>query len=203
MPEEAVVFGAMNRVKKIDKETWGAWIRVLSRVEGSVLWLSRLAVSNQTEARLRRAAEEVAVGAGDRLVFTETFPAMEHVAIKGLADVALDTRVYNGHVTTGDALWGDLPVVVLPGVSMASRLSSSFWTPLPEGILVARSLEDYQDIAVALTRSREALRQRREEIAAAKLSSPLFDTSRWVMRLERALRMILEGAEGGDLVVAD
>jgi predicted O-linked N-acetylglucosamine transferase (SPINDLY family) len=39
-----------------------------------------------------------------RLVFSSTFPAMEHVAIKGLADIALDTTPYNGHVSTGDTL---------------------------------------------------------------------------------------------------
>jgi hypothetical protein len=69
--------------------------------------------------------------------------------VKGLADVVLDTHVYNGHGTTGaacshtlstplslshththpslpaDALWAGVPVITLPGHHMAARVAST------------------------------------------------------------------------------
>ena len=75
--------------------------------------------------------------------------------VKGLADVVLDTHVYNGHGTTGaacthtlstplsltrcpppplslshpsvpaDALWAGVPVITLPGQHMAARVAST------------------------------------------------------------------------------
>ena len=42
-----------------------------------------------------------------------------------LADLALDTRIYNGHTTTSDALRCGVPVLTLKGHHFASRVSES------------------------------------------------------------------------------
>jgi predicted O-linked N-acetylglucosamine transferase (SPINDLY family) len=47
----------------------------------------------------------------DRLFFAGRLPKDEHLARHQVADLALDTRVYNGHTTTSDALWAGVPVI--------------------------------------------------------------------------------------------
>mgnify|MGYP003485324863 CR=1 FL=1 len=42
-----------------------------------------------------------------------------------LCDLALDTRICNGHTTTSDALWAGVPVVALRGRHFASRVAAS------------------------------------------------------------------------------
>ena len=83
---------------------------------------------------------------------------------------------------------------------MASRISSSFWAPLPSGILPARDMDDYRLLASALGRAKRRLSAVRGALREAKRGSPLFNTDQWVKRLERGLGMMLEGegyADGG------
>jgi protein O-GlcNAc transferase len=61
----------------------------------------------------------------ERLVFAESLPKDEHLARIKLADLALDTRIVNGHTTTSDCLWVGLPVVTVKGNQFASRVSAS------------------------------------------------------------------------------
>ena len=35
--------------------------------------------------------------------------------VTGLCDLFLDSRIFNGHTTTTDALWSGIPVLTLPG----------------------------------------------------------------------------------------
>jgi predicted O-linked N-acetylglucosamine transferase (SPINDLY family) len=71
------VFCCFNNNYKITPGTFAGWMRVLQRVEGSVLWLLE---DNATAARnLRREAEARGVEAG-RLVFAPRIPLAEHLA---------------------------------------------------------------------------------------------------------------------------
>ena len=44
----------------------------------------------------------------DRLVFSDFFPKQEHLDIKSLSDVFLDTPLYNAHSTASDMLWAQV-----------------------------------------------------------------------------------------------
>jgi protein O-GlcNAc transferase len=76
-------------------------MNILKAVPNSVLWLcpnSRLAAKNlQKEAVARGVAAE-------RLIIAPFVDQNKHMGRLALADLALDTRVYNGHTTTSDAL---------------------------------------------------------------------------------------------------
>jgi protein O-GlcNAc transferase len=74
----------------------------------------------------------------ERLVFAESLPKDEHLARIKLADLALDTRIVNGHTTTSDCLWVDLPVVTVKGNHFASRVSASLITAVGLPELVCR-----------------------------------------------------------------
>ena len=90
-------------------------------------------------------------------------PRPQHLARLRLADLALDTRIYNGHVSTCDALWAGLPVLTLLGSQFASRATASMLAAVGLPELVAGSLQEYEDTAVRLASDPEglcALRQR-------------------------------------------
>ena len=68
-------------------------MRILQQVEGSVLWLS-FAVEEAIE-NLRRTAKNRGVQP-ERLIFAEKIPHPEYLARLSLANLALDTLIYNG-----------------------------------------------------------------------------------------------------------
>jgi len=161
------------------------WMEVLRRVPEGVLWL--LLGNKMAETNLRREAEARGVES-ERLIFAEKLPKDEHLARVRLADLVLDTRIYNGHTTTSDALWAGVPVITLQGSHFASRVSSSILTAIKLPELITRSLEEYEALAVRLAHNpgeQQAIRQR---LAKNRLTAPLFDTLRFARNLEKAYK---------------
>jgi protein O-GlcNAc transferase len=184
LPENAFVFCCFNNTYKIEPLMFDLWMRLLKAVPGSVLWLLR---SNpQAEENLRR--EAVARGvAADRLLFDGKLPKDQHLARLALADLALDTRIYNGHTTSSDALWAGVPLVGYSGTHFASRVSASLLTNLGLPELIATSLERYEALVLELVRDPARLRSVRRVLAERRMRWPLFDTGRFVRNLEAAL----------------
>ncbi len=99
---------AFNNTYKITPDVFDVWMRLLGRVEGSVLWL--LQHTELTPRNLRREAQSRGI-APERLVFATGIPLEEHLARHRLADLFLDTLPYNAHTTGNDALWAGLPLL--------------------------------------------------------------------------------------------
>src|SRR5450631_844744 len=132
------------------------WMRLLARVDDSVLWLRPMPAV--AEANLRREAQARGIGAG-RLVFAPHEPASRYLARFRLADLYLDSWPFGSHTAVNDALFAGLPVLTLTGRSMAARASASQLRAagLPE--LVATSAEQYEAIALSLVEDRARLVQ--------------------------------------------
>jgi protein O-GlcNAc transferase len=180
LPQSAFVFCSFNNHNKIERPVFEAWMRILSAVSGSVLWLLA-------------GAGEAAAGAGvdsARLVFAATRPHDEHLARHANADLFLDTRTCNAHTTASDALWSGLPVLTVPGDAFAGRVASSLLHALGLPELIARDLGDYEGRAVALARDAAALRELRAKLEANRLTAPLFDVKRFARDFEQACESI-------------
>ena len=68
-----------------------------------------------------------------------------------LCHLFLDTNPYNAHTVAAEMLYGGLPILTLPGKSMASRVAFSLVKSLElEEDLAATSEQDYIDKAVKL-----------------------------------------------------
>ncbi len=195
LPADSIVFCSFNQSYKIDPTAFGAWMRILGAVPGSVLWLPT--EEPVMESNLRREAEARGIAA-DRLVFAAKVPEKsQHLERLRLADVALDTLNYNGHTTTVDALWAGIPVVATLGRHFASRASASLLRAAGLGRLVAADLEGYERMAIELARQPGERARIRQHLAEARQSAPLFDTDRTVTNLETAYERIWALHRGG------
>ena len=65
-------------------------------------------------------------------------------------DLALDSLVWSGGMSSLDLLGAGLPVIALPGATMRSRQSAALLTRLDLPELIARDADDYVERAVAL-----------------------------------------------------
>jgi protein O-GlcNAc transferase len=185
LPENSFVLCSFNNPYKIDPVMFDIWMSILQQIPESVLWL--LLINRTAEDNLRREAEARGVKS-ERLIFAESLPKDEHLARLVFADLALDTRIVNGHTTTSDALWAGVPVITLQGSHFASRVSSSILSAIGFTELITHSLEEYESLAVKLARNPVELQEIRQRIEKSRLVAPLFDTPRFVRNLERAYK---------------
>jgi predicted O-linked N-acetylglucosamine transferase (SPINDLY family) len=125
-------------------------------------------------------------------------PKPRHLRRMGLADLVLDTRIYNGHTTTSDALWAGVPVLTLRGSHFASRVSASILTAFGQPALITETLDGYRDLAVALAGDRARLAALKQETARLKTGAPLFDTKIFARDLERGYAEMWRRYRGGE-----
>ena len=187
LPEQGFVFCSFNNMHKIEPVTFGLWMDLLRAVPGSVLWLH--AYNDLAATNLRAAATAAGIDPA-RLIFADRPTKPEHLARAGLADLALDTRLYNGHTTTIDMLWAGVPVVTLPGTTFQARVSASLLKAAGMTDTIARDLEDYRRIALTLAREPAKLAALKAKLAANRTRAPLFDTGLFARKLEIAFREI-------------
>ena len=134
----------------------------------------------------------------ERLVFAKKLPKEAHLARLRYADLALDTRIVNGAVTTSDALWSGVPVVTLQGTHFASRMSSSILAAVGLANLVTHSLVDYEALAIRLAQEPKELQATRQKLVQNRFTWPLFDTQRYVRFLEMAFKKMWQTHVSGD-----
>jgi predicted O-linked N-acetylglucosamine transferase (SPINDLY family) len=183
LAEDAIVYCCFNAYYKIEPHIFSIWTDILKTVPKSVLWFAGRnpdAVANlQREAQLRGVAV-------DRLVFAPTEPLARYKARYRLADLFLDTPIFNAMTTACDALAAGLPVLTLAGSTFTSRVAASLLSAadFPEGIV--DSEEDYRNRAIEWGLHPERLRELRRSRLAHPLGTRLFDAKARVRQLETA-----------------
>lgn len=184
LPPTGFVFCCFNNNHKITPQTFDSWMRILRRVEGSVLWLSQnepTAANNLRREAIRRGID------GDRLIFADRMPSMpEHLARQRVADLFLDTLPYNAHATALDALWAGLPVLTCVGEGFASRVAASLLNSIEMPELITTTPTQYEGLAVQLAENPQHLEEVKRKLARNRLKTPLFDTMAFTRYLEAA-----------------
>ncbi|XP_077984961.1 UDP-N-acetylglucosamine--peptide N-acetylglucosaminyltransferase 110 kDa subunit-like [Glandiceps talaboti] len=194
LPENAIVYCNFNQLYKIDPATLQMWVAILKRVPDAVLWLLKFPAVG--EANIQQSAQEMGLKSS-RIIFSPVAPKEEHVRRGQLADVCLDTPLCNGHTTGMDVLWAGTPMVTLPGETLASRVAASQLHTLGCPELVARTRQEYEDIAVRLGNDRLFLKQTRGKVWKARSSSSLFSCRQYATDMEILYRKMWNRFERG------
>lgn len=197
LPAQGFVFCCHNTNYKISPVDFAVWMRLLKRVNGSVLWLYK--GSEAVVANLRREAEARGVNP-DRLVFATLVPNDVYLARYRMADLFLDTAFYNAQTMTAEALWAGLPVLTCPGTSMASRVAAGLLTAAGLEEMITASPQEYEERAYHLATHADELQQIREKLAGNRLSMSIFNTEKQVRNLENACQVMWQKYELGQAV---
>jgi predicted O-linked N-acetylglucosamine transferase (SPINDLY family) len=195
LPPEGFVFCCFNNGFKITPAVFDRWMRILARVEDSVLWLSP--TNSTSAANLRREAVRRGIEPL-RLVFAPRLASLpEHLARLRAADLFLDTFPYNAHASALDALWAGLPVLTCEGQSFASRVAASVLRTIDLPQLITSSLSQYEDTATSLAQDPVRLARIRETLGNNRASTALFETARYTKNLEAAYEWIYDQHHSG------
>ena len=189
LPDDAFVYCCFNSNHKILPDIFDVWMRILTGVSGSVLWL--LESNPSATANLRREAAARGVDA-DRLVFAPRVALPQHLARHAVADLFVDTLPYNAHTTANDALFTGLPVLTCAGETFASRVAGSHLNAIGLPDLVTHDLASYEALALRLAAERTLLADLRQRLRANRATQPLFDTVSYTRSLEASLRAAWE-----------
>lgn len=188
LPDDAVIFCCFNNTYKITPDFFDVWMRLLNKVEGSLIWFlefNDIAQSNITEEARARGINP------DRLVFSPMMPFEKHISRLKVASMFLDTLPYNAHVTCSDALWAGCPVITCEGETFAGRVASSILQAAGLSELVTKSLEEYEEKALELALNPNKLASVRIKVQETT-SAPIFNTPLYVSNLEDAYKQMLE-----------
>ena len=207
-----VVYAYLGQHHKLSAavvERWASLLRAAPRAR--VLWLLDWPGS---AARLRAAVAAAGVRAS-RLVFAPRRPLGEHLCAFALADIALDSPLYNSGATGIDLLWAGVPLISIPGAladggggggsggggSSCRRGASGDWrcvgTIFQRNALslaaaarqphtVAHTWRGYDALAGAPAARPATRRELRRRAREARRDAPLFDTDRWAAHFEAA-----------------
>jgi predicted O-linked N-acetylglucosamine transferase (SPINDLY family) len=195
LPDRGFVFCNFNQSYKLTPDMFSVWLRILNRVEHSLIWL--LDDNPVFKWNLWEAAERGGI-ARERIVFAPRLPVDDHLARLSHADLLLDTLPYNAHTTGADALWSGVPILTCRGAAFAGRVGESLLNAVALAELVTATLDEYENCAVALAGAPERVARLREHLICQRDNLALFDTPRFVCGLEDAFRVMQEKQMRGD-----
>ena len=185
LPADAFVLCCFNNSYKIIPCEFDIWMRVLSQIEGSVLWL--LEANKWVSQNLRSAAQARGIDPS-RLIFAPKLAHDEHLARHSCADLFIDTFNVNAHTTASDALWAGLPLVTKAGKGFAARVAASLLTAIGLPELIVETEAAYEALILDLARSPQQLQAVTKKLAQNRRTSPLFDAALLTNHLDTGYR---------------
>ena len=188
LPEEKIILSCFNQSFKIEEDIFKCWIQILKRNENTVLWLL------EDNALMKQYIVEYLSKVGldeSRVIFAQRIPRDAHIERLSLSDIVLDTKTYNGHTTTTDAIQSGVPVVTVSGQHFASRVSHSILNSVGLNELVTHNLKDYTEkihLLVNDTEQRLALCKKLKNEQAMK---SFYDVKQFTKNFEEAISTVM------------
>jgi protein O-GlcNAc transferase len=187
LPKNAFVLCSFNQSYKINPNEFRIWMKILKKVNNSVLWLlksNKWAIKN-----LEKSAELNGIDP-KRIIFAEKLNHIEHLSRHKHADLFVDTFNYNAHTTASDALWAGLPLVTKIGKQFSARVAASLLITLDLSELVAQTEEEYENLIYELATNPKKLKFIKKKLITNIKTKPLFDSQRYTKYFEKGLKEV-------------
>jgi protein O-GlcNAc transferase len=181
-----VTFGCLNNFAKVSPAL-DLWAEILHSVPASRLIVHSPAGAHLDAVRERFTRKGISL---DRLEFPPRQPWAQYVRTYGRIDIGLDPFPWGGGITTCDALWMGMPVVSLVGSTAVGRGGASILANVGLPEMIARTPQEYMEIAAGLARDLPRLAELRRALRSRMQSSPLMDATRFAHNVEAAYRQM-------------
>jgi protein O-GlcNAc transferase len=194
LPDDGFVFCSFNNNYKITPAMFDTWMKLIGKVDGSVLWL--LEGNADVKRNLQREAKVRGIDPS-RLIFAPRIEYADYLARYRLADLFLDTAPFNAGTTASDALWTGVPLVTCSGRAFASRMAGSLLTAIGMPELITHTTEDYEALAYRLACNPDLMTAVKAKLERSRLSSPLFNAPVFTRNIEAAYTAMYERYQAG------
>ena len=189
LPETSFIFCCFNNSNKYSSSIFDSWMKILSKVDNSVLLL--YADNESVKTNLRKEITLRGIKPS-RLIFGDRLKMPEYLARFKVIDLFLDTLPFNAGTTGSDALRSGLPILTCKGKTFAGRMCASLLhaVNLPE--LVTCSLEQYESLAIELATNPNRLKIIKDKLDKNLSSALLYNSTLFTKNIESAYSMIYE-----------
>jgi predicted O-linked N-acetylglucosamine transferase (SPINDLY family) len=180
-----ITFGTLSRVIRLNDRTLRVWAEILRRVEDSRLIIDS-SYFNEDVAREEMAEKFARYGIGrERLEIGCHSPPWD--VMRGM-DVMFDCFPHNSGTTLFESLYMGIPFVSLTGRPSVGCLGSSILEGVGHPEWIARTEDEYVEIAVALAADLPKLAVLRAGMRTEMKASPLMDEPGFARKVENAYR---------------
>lgn len=188
--KEKIIFCNFSSFGKINPIIFKSWMRILYKVENSILWL--LDADKIIENNLKKEALKNNINP-DRIIFSKRLDFNEHVTKYKFCDLYLDTFPYNSHSTATGCLLSGTPLLTIEGEAFQSRVASSILKNLELNELICSNYEEYEYKAIKIANSETELKRIKEKLNhKLTLNYKVFDIKNYVKNLEKAYLKVYE-----------
>jgi predicted O-linked N-acetylglucosamine transferase (SPINDLY family) len=181
-----VTFGSFNNFAKVTPEVLATWAQLMAEVPRS-----RMVILAADVPSLRKHLADAFASRGideTRWTLEARRPRRQYLDLVSQVDIALDPFPFNGHTTTCDALWQGVPVITLAGRTYAARFGSTAHVNMNLEDLIARSTEEYVEIAARLAGDLARLAGLRSGLRERMAASAICDPAGFTRNLEAEYR---------------
>jgi len=184
-------FGSFNNFMKISDETIDVWSDILKQTENSSLILKSSNFCSE-EILMNKFKS---TGVSDQVTIYDKFSFLkheDHLNLYKKIDLCLDTFPWNGVTTTFEALWMNVPVLVLRGDNFISRTGVSIIKNSNQDYLIANNINEYISKAVFLARNLGELNSIRKDLYDNILHTNLFNTKKFSKNFNDILLKVID-----------
>lgn len=184
-----ITFGSFNNLAKITPKVLQVWARILCAVPNSRLVVKcKPFCSDSVRQRFLSTLEQL----GLESIRVDLLPLIllnhDHMQAYALMDISLDTFPYAGTTTTCESLYMGVPCVTMGGSVHAHNVGVSLLNTVGLGHLVAKTEDEYVQLALQLASDITALSNLRMGLRNLMSKSPLCDGSKFIRGLESEYR---------------
>ncbi|XP_059646637.1 probable UDP-N-acetylglucosamine--peptide N-acetylglucosaminyltransferase SPINDLY [Cornus florida] len=184
-----ITFGSFNNLAKITPKVLQVWARILCAVPNSRLVVKcKPFCCDSVRQRFLSTLEQL----GLEPLRVDLLPLIllnhDHMQAYALMDISLDTFPYAGTTTTCESLYMGVPCVTMRGSVHAHNVGVSLLSKVGLGYLVAKTEDDYVQLALQLASDVNALSNLRMSLRDLMSKSPLCDGSKFILGLESTYR---------------
>ena len=182
-----ITLGCLNNFCKVSPNALSTWAALLARVPNSRLVIHAAPGKHRQRVTSFFAQHGIAP---DRIAFTGKMNWGEYCHQYQQIDIALDPFPYGGGGTTCDALWMGVPVITLAGQTAVGRGGVSILSTIGLPELIARTPEQYIELAANLASDLPRLSALRATLRPRMAGSPLMNSRQFARDIESAYRQM-------------
>ena len=182
LPNEGIILGCLNQSFKLDPVFFDIWLTIMKNHESTYLWLLDYGYEMRENIKkfIDKRIDSKRIIYADRINYERHLKRIQHI------DIALDTRIYNGHTTTIEMIQAGVPLVTLKGSHFASRVSSSILKSLELNDFITESYGEYERKITSLIDQNE--RTSAKNLIIQKINNPkIFSVKSFTKDFEQAL----------------
>ncbi len=170
--DKEITFGSFNNFDKLSDKVILVWSKILKNIKNSKLILRSSNNINKeyTYSRFKEFSVHEKIEIQDHIE-----DELAHLSSYNKIDIALDTFPTPGMITTFEALWMGVPVIIMKGFNLCSRAGESIMKNINMEDLICENEEDYVSKAIELSNNINDLNSIRKKIYYEVKNSRIFD----------------------------